>query len=409
MLLDLHPDLFVEQDVEYRPPTILPLIIISTMTEAPTKVPRILLCRDIPTKKLDEAEQAGRIVVVRRGSSRMSGGSGSGRGGAGAGAGASNIISASSNDDASLPAPRQWIIDHIHDADAVIVTLTEPVRLAYWAHFLGLLLHAYADDVTPSCVLCYGPTFQIDAAILDAGSRLQVVSSMSVGTDHIDVERAKARGIQIGTTPNVLDDAVAELTLFLVLGATRKAADAMRVVREGDWGQHPWAPMAFCGPALRGKTIGFIGFGNIAQSTAALLPVFQPSRILYATSTPRPFEFNAPSFARLKEKGFPADRISVENEPDIQSLAAASDVLIVLTTLNTTTKHLVDEKILQAMKPTSVLVNTSRGPIVHTDALVQALESDAIAGAGLDVLEGEPSKLLSQLRRPVLPILSSWY
>lgn len=308
--------------------------------------PKILLCREIPSSKLDDAEQRGKLSIIRR-----------------------------SKDQGKNPAPRSWIADHLSEADAIVLTLTEKVR------FRNLFEVCYLN-ILP----------QIDAELIGAAKNLKVLSTMSVGTDHIDVDAASKREIKLGTTPDVLDDAVAELTLLLTLSAMRCIPFASKVVRDGHWSRNPWSPTGFCGPALRGKTIGFVGFGNIAQSTASLLPAFGPHRILFTTSTPKPFNIQSPAFSRLREKDFPTDKILVENEPDLSVLASASDVVIVLTTLNASTKHLIGKNFFQKMKRNAVIINTSRGGVIDTDALVQAVEEDKIAGAGLDVLEGEPGK-----------------
>lgn len=268
-----------------------------------------------------------------------------------------NLIKVIKRQDGAGPADRRWILDNVAQADGLIVTLTEP----------------------------------IDKEILDRASNLKVLSTMSVGTDHIDVQEVRRRGIVLGSTPDVLDQAVAELTLLLILNVTRNVTRAADVVRRGEWSANPWSPLAFCGPALQGKTIGFVGFGNIAQSVAALLPPFGPKRILYTTSKPKPFDIENDSFARLRQRHFPVDRIEVRNEAHLLSLAEQSDVIVVLTTLNASTKHLIDDRFFAHAKPNAILINTSRGPVVDTDALVRALRSDAIFGAGLDVLEGEPN------------------
>lgn len=167
--------------------------------------PHVLLCRNIPTDLLEVAEKRGMVKLIRRPESEQ-----------------------------EAPAPRAWILDNIGKADAAVITLTE----------------------------------RIDGEIVKAGKKLQVLSTMSVGTDHIDVHSVNARKIKLGTTPDVLDEAVAELTLLLMLSVMRNIPRASRVVQEGKWSENPWAPTAFCGPALRGKTVGFVGFGNSAYGQA---------------------------------------------------------------------------------------------------------------------------------------------
>ncbi|KAH0445873.1 hypothetical protein IEQ34_025293 [Dendrobium chrysotoxum] len=282
-------------------------------TDGRRRCPTVVLCRDIPTHDLDEAETSGSVKVIKR-------------------------------EQGNGPASRDWILANVAQADGLIVTLTEP----------------------------------IDQEIIERAPHLKVISTMSVGTDHIDIEALRKRGIHLGSTPDVLDQAVAELTLMLILNVTRNVARAASVVQRGEWSEHPWSPLAFCGPALQGKTIGFVGFGNIAQSVAALLPAFEPKRIVYTTSKAKPFNIESNDFARLRDKFFPVDRIEVTNEPYLLNLAEQADVVVVLTTLNASTKHLIDESFFARMKPSAILVNTSRGPVVDTDALVRALKNDTI-------------------------------
>lgn len=127
------------------------------------------------------------------------------------------------------PADPNWLKEQISKADALVSTLQ--------------------DSITEDLLSIANPD-------------LKVVSTCSVGFDHVDQQALKKRGIRLGYTPFVLDDAVAELTLTLILNLTRQIPKASRVVREGQWNQNPWSPLSFCGPSLRGKTIGFLGFGN---------------------------------------------------------------------------------------------------------------------------------------------------
>ncbi|WFD35377.1 hypothetical protein MCUN1_002231 [Malassezia cuniculi] len=240
----------------------------------------------------------------------------------------------------------------------------------------------------------------VDAEILDAaGPSLKGVSTMSVGYDHIDAKAVRERGLRIGNTPQVLDSAVADLTISLTLSITRRLFESERVVRAGKWQTTPWNPLAFIGPSLEGKTIGFFGFGGIAQTTAARLLSFKPGRIVYTTSKPRTVDLASPAFRVLAEddyiqlhhKAHGKLPVPMDNVPDRLELARVSDVVIVLAVLNESTHHAVDAEFLDAMKPTAYVVNVARGPHVDTGALVDALRQEKIAGAALDVLEGEPN------------------
>ncbi|CEH14578.1 Glyoxylate/hydroxypyruvate reductase (D-isomer-specific 2-hydroxy acid dehydrogenase superfamily) [Ceraceosorus bombacis] len=298
--------------------------------------PKVVLTRPLPTCILDEARAAGAIdLTVWK--------------------------------DADRPADREWLLRSAEGADAVLVMMSD----------------------------------KVDAELLDrAGPSLKIVSCMSVGYDHVDTAELKRRGIQLGHTPDVLNAAVADLVLLLILSTTRLLPNAKRTVDEGRWPQTPWAPLSFAGPSLQGKTIGFVGFGAIAQSTLLRLLPLGPSRYIYLNSSPQPFDLDNAKFAALKAGGLerllPAyeavqgSRISVENARDLEDLARQSDVIVVLASLNAKTKHLIDGRCFDHMKPTAHLVNAARGPLVNTSALVSALQQGKMAGAGLDVLEGEP-------------------
>ncbi|KAE8210257.1 hypothetical protein CF327_g5851 [Tilletia walkeri] len=280
------------------------------------------------------------------------------------------LINLIAYDDSSEGASRDWLLLNARDAHALVVFLSDT----------------------------------IDAELIDqAGPQLKVVSTMSVGVDHIDVGLLHERGIKIGYTPTVLNEAVAELSLNLALMSTRNFSRALSVVAKGEWGSHPWTPLAFCGPSLRGKTIGFYGFGAIAQSIVLLLPPFHPRTILYTTSRPTPFDpsLSDDRWKVLRNGGWQyvaemrtkakMPEIEIRNVPDLHELASQVDVLFVMASLNPSTKHAINAEVLSKMRPDAHLINTSRGPLVDTSALAGALRQNKIAGAGLDVLEGEPN------------------
>lgn len=252
------------------------------------RVPKVLLCRVLPTKLLEEQEASGKVEVIRQ-----------------------------PKEDGDLPPSRAWVLEHIKGVDGIAICMTE----------------------------------RVDDELLDAaGSSLKVISTMSVGYDHIDLKAVKKRGIRVGNTPGVLDDAVAELALMLALMVTRRATEATRLVQQGQWTNQPWTPTCFWGPSLRGKTIGFLGFGNISQSLASLLVPFQPAEIIYTASRPRPFDINDDYFTSLRKRFFPTERIPTSNEPDVLKLAARADIVFVLVDLNPSTKHIVNKQFLQCMK-----------------------------------------------------------
>ncbi|KAK4046907.1 hypothetical protein OIO90_006389 [Microbotryomycetes sp. JL221] len=258
---------------------------------------------------------------------------------------------------------------------------------------------------------------KIDDQLLEAaGSQLECVSTMSAGYDHIDIVSLKQRGIRLGTTPDALTDATADVGAMLTLMATRRAGEGMRAVIDGQWPMMPWAPLLLCGHGLQGRTIGILGFGKIGQLTLKRLLGFDIGRALYVTSKPNCepkhdyFNLvNNTTSSIVNSKGQP---ISIEPATSLKQLAQESDVLIVCCALTHETRHVVSTEFLNWMKPTSYLVNTSRGPVVDTRALIQAIDEGKLAGAGLDVVEGEPNiqqddDVVKQSKIVVLPHVGS--
>jgi glyoxylate/hydroxypyruvate reductase len=248
---------------------------------------------------------------------------------------------------------------------------------------------------------------KIDEELLEtAGSQLKVVASFSVGTDHVDREALKKRGIRLGYTPTALTDAVADLTVMLTLMAQRRAGEAVAKVKHGEWPQMPWAPLLMTGPQIGGSTVGFLGFGRIAQATLKRFIPFGIKQAIYLTSTPgKPAKED--HFDLLEKSGIP-----VESAQSWKQLASESDIVIVGCSLTPSTKHLINAEFFATMKKQAVIVNIARGPVLDTDALVEALENERIFGAGLDVIENEPNitadhPLLKQPRCVLVPHIGS--
>jgi len=254
---------------------------------------------------------------------------------------------------------------------------------------------------------------RVDAELLDAaGPSLKVLSTMSVGYEHVPLPELAKRNIRLGYTPDVLTDAVADIAIMLALMASRNAEEVTAVVRNGEWPKRPWSPFMFCGPQLSAssihpeRTAGFIGFGRIAQATLKRLVPFGITECLYAGNPRTPAD---PAADAALARGF--GLASVRRVP-LAELAAKSDVVFVLAPGGPTTRHVVDGAFLRRMKPTSVLVNAARGTLVDTEALVKALQERWIWGAGLDVLEGEPvihadHPLVKEPRCTLLPHIGS--
>lgn len=211
-------------------------------------------------------------------------------------------------------------------------------------------------------------TDRVDAAFLDGAPELRVVANFGVGYDHIDVAAAKARGVIVTNTPDVLTDATAELTWALILDAARRVTEGDRLVRRGGW--KGWSPEFMLGTELRGKQLGIIGSGRIGRAVAAKAPAFG------MTAT----------FAR--RAGQPADLAAASMSFD--ELLVSSDVISVHVPGSAGNRHLIDRRALARMKRTAILINTARGPVVDEEGVAWALREGLIAAAGLDVYEREP-------------------
>jgi glyoxylate reductase len=204
-------------------------------------------------------------------------------------------------------------------------------------------------------------TDRIDDELLDAaGPQLRVVANFAVGFDNVDVPACTRRGVVVSNTPDVLTQATAELTIALLLALVRRVAEGDRLVRRReDW---IWAPNMMLGHGLAGKTLGLVGHGRIGQEVERLAQAHGMT-VTYTTRT----------------SGLP-----------LEELLATADAVSLHLPLNNETRHLIDAGALDRMKPSAVLVNTSRGPIVDEAALAAALAAGTIAGAALDVFECEP-------------------
>jgi glyoxylate reductase len=232
------------------------------------------------------------------------------------------------------PPSRDWLAEHARGARAILADTSIPV----------------------------------DAALLDAaGGSLEVVASFGVGYDNIDLDAARTRGLRVTNTPDVLTGATAELALALMLAAGRRITEADAFVRRARW---PDSPAPLMGRELAGATVGLVGFGRIARRVAELLAPFG-ARLLYTARS-----------ARAAAPG-------VEYQA-LDALLGAADFVSLHVPLTSATRHLIDAEALAKMKPGAILVNTSRGRVVDTHALVAALREGRLGAAGLDVYEDEP-------------------
>jgi lactate dehydrogenase-like 2-hydroxyacid dehydrogenase len=241
--------------------------------------------------------------------------------------------------DGELPPPRDELLRRVSGCDGVLALLTD----------------------------------RVDDAFLDAaGPQLRVVANYAVGYDNIDVPACRARGVAVGNTPGVLTETTADLAFALLMAAARRLPEGSRYVRDGNW--KTWGPLLLLGPDVHGATIGIVGFGRIGQAVARRAQGFG-MRILYHDV--QPLSDNATS------------ALGASYRP-LEALLAESDFVSLHVNLSDVTRHLINAETLAWMKPTAVLVNTSRGPVVDQAALAEALRDGTIWAAALDVTDPEP-------------------
>lgn len=239
-------------------------------------------------------------------------------------------------------------------------------------------LRGRLDDVEAMICLL---SDRIDDEVLQAAPRLRVVANVAVGVDNIDLGAAARRNIAVCNTPGVLDASTADLAVLLMLAALRDASVAERDLRHGRW--DGWGLDDHLGADLTGATVGLVGYGRIAQAVERRLGAFEAT-VLHHTRT---------------------DTGSAHWVPDLTVLATMVDVLSLHVPGGHATERLIDASIFKVMLPHAVVVNTARGSVIDEHALCDALESGAIAGAGLDVFANEPTPSARLLSAPHLTLL----
>jgi len=217
----------------------------------------------------------------------------------------------------------------------------------------AVLREALAEVEGLLCLL----TERVDAALLDAAPRLRAIANYAVGTDNIDLDLTRARGIPVGVTPDVLTEATADLAFALLLAAARGLPQAAADARAGAW--RTWEPARWLGAEVDGASLGIVGFGRIGRALAR------------------------------RAEGF---RMTVRTSADteLEELLAQSDFVSLHVPLNARTRHLIDAAALRRMRSSAILVNTARGAVVDQRALIEALRDGEIAGAAIDVTDPEP-------------------
>lgn len=232
------------------------------------------------------------------------------------------------------PAERTWMLKHVKDKAGAIVMLTDIV----------------------------------DREFLSAANNVKVISTLSVGYDHIDVSTCKEKGIVITNTPDVLTDSTADMGFALLLSAARRVTEGDRMIRHGEW-VDKWRPDFMLGSEITGKTLGILGMGRIGRAVAKRASAFN-MKVIYASRTEKEIEN--------------AEMVTFEK------LLSECDYLMACVSLNEETKGILNKQAFIRMKPDSILVNISRGNIVNEADLYTALKDRVIGGAALDVFQSEP-------------------
>ncbi|MGZ3636476.1 MAG: 2-hydroxyacid dehydrogenase [Ktedonobacterales bacterium] len=236
-----------------------------------------------------------------------------------------------------LPPPRETLLRDTRDADGLVSLLTD----------------------------------RIDGELLDACPRLRVVSNMAVGFDNIDIPAATERGVLAGNTPGVLTETTADFAFALLMASARRIVEGVDYVRAGRW--ETWGPMLLMGVDVHHATLGLVGLGRIGAEMAKRARGFD-MRVLYYDV------FRREDLEQSLHIEYAA----------LDDVLAQADFVSVHTPLTLETHHLMNRERFSKMKPSAILINTARGPIVETDALVDALREGRIAGAALDVTDPEP-------------------
>ncbi|WP_209425762.1 D-glycerate dehydrogenase [Pararhodobacter sp. SW119] len=263
----------------------------------------------------------------------------------------------------SRPLPDRVVAAASEGFDLTVRQATTPMTKAEMHEAL-----AEADVIMPTL----GDMFSAPVFAAAAKPRARLLANFGVGYNHIDVEAARAAGLEVTNTPGAVTDATADIALTLMLMTARRAGEGERLVRAGLW--EGWHPTQLLGLHMTGKVLGVIGMGRIGQAIAKRAHFGFGMQVLYHTRTPRPLP-DLPDARAL---------------PRLIDVMAAADIVVLAIPATPTTHHMIDADALAAMRPQAHLVNISRGDVIDEAALIDALRARRIAGAGLDVYEHEP-------------------
>jgi glyoxylate reductase len=271
--------------------------------------------------------------------------------------------------------PKRKVFVTLRVAEPALRRLTAAARVDLWAGdtpppHRELLRHLKDADAVLSML-----ADRLDAATIAAAPRLRVISNLAVGFDNIDIRAATERGIAVGHTPGVLTETTADLAFVLLMATARRVVEGDRYVRAGRW--RTWGPEILLGHDVCGATLGIIGFGAIGQAMARRAIGFR-MRVLYAAHARRAVKSRAPGSAPEAER-VPLARLLRE-----------SDFVSLHVPLTPATNHILGAREFALMKRGAILINTARGAVIDQRALVAAIRSGHLGGAGLDVTDPEP-------------------
>jgi len=269
-----------------------------------------------------------------------------------------------------MPKPKVYITRRI--AQPALDMIASEADMEMWPEELPPPYELLLDKVRNVDGLLPLLTDKIDAALMEAAPKLKVISNLAVGYDNIDIPEATKRHIVVGNTPGVLTETTADLAFALLMAAARRVVEGDRFTRRGLW--KTWGPMIMLGQDIHRATLGVVGLGRIGKEVAKRAKGFD-MKVLYYDPIRR---------SEVEEQ------LGVEYIPELSTLLSQSDFVSLHLPLCRETHHLIGVPQLAMMKPTAILVNTSRGPILDQKALYEALKSRQIFAAAIDVTEVEP-------------------
>lgn len=270
-----------------------------------------------------------------------------------------------------MPAERLSVVVTRRLPEAVETRMTELFDVRLRVDDRRMSREELADAMRGADVLVPCITDHIDAGLLaQAGDRLKLIANYGAGVDHIDVQTARQRGVLVSNTPGVMTEDTADMTMALILAVIRRMPEGMAVMQSGAW--EGWAPTAFMGGRVGGKRLGILGMGRIGQAVARRAAAFGMQVHYHNRKRLRP-EIERDLDATYWES--------------LDQMVSRMDVISINCPHTPSTFHLMNARRLKLMKPTAVIVNTSRGEVIDENALTRMLRAGEIAGAGLDVFE----------------------